>query len=134
MRIAIMKRSEFATKFRAEPTDFNSTTSNKQNNFCNRLKRERTRYYENFNITKITDNREFQKKIKPLLSNKTKGSQKICLKEGDRFISDDAEVANISNNHFVRDPLQLCRGKGLQSTCFRLQFFRRSRRKYNLPL
>ena len=94
-----MKRSKLATKFRAEPTDFNKKAFEKQKIFCNRLyKRERKKYYENLNITKITENREFWKTIKPLLSNKTKSLQKICLKEGDRIISDDTEVANILNN------------------------------------
>ena len=37
MRTAIMKRSELATRFRAEPTDFNKKAFKKQRNFCNRL-------------------------------------------------------------------------------------------------
>ena len=46
MRNAIMKRSELATKFRAEPTDFNKKAFKKQKNFCKRLyKKEREKYY-----------------------------------------------------------------------------------------
>ena len=84
MRTAIMKGSELATKFRAEPTDFNKKAFNKQNILCNRLyKRERKKYHENLDVTKITDTKKFWKTIKPLLPNKTKSSQRICLKEGD---------------------------------------------------
>ena len=64
-------------------------------------KRKGKKYYENLDPRKITDNREFWQTITPFLSNKTKSSQNICLKEGDRIISDDIEVANILNNHFI---------------------------------
>ena len=101
MRTAIMKRSELATKFRAEPTDFNKKAFKKQRNFCNRLyKKERKKYYENLDLKKVTDNREFWKTIKPFLSDKSKCTQKICLKEGDTIISNNTEVANIMNKHF----------------------------------
>ena len=73
MRTAIMKRSELATKFRAEPTDFNKKAFKKQRNFFDRLyKKERKKYYENLDLKKVTDNREFWKTVKPFLSYKTK--------------------------------------------------------------
>ena len=50
--------------------------------------------------------------IKPFLSNKTKSSQKICLQEGDRIISDDNEVANILNNHFIGSVRSLAEAGG----------------------
>ena len=52
-------------------------------------------------IQKITDYREFWKKIIPFLSNKTKSAEKICLKERDKIVSDDTEVPNILNKHSV---------------------------------
>ena len=36
-----------------------------------------------------------------VLSNKGKRSQKISLKEEEELITDDAEVANVLNKHFV---------------------------------
>ena len=113
MKTAIMKRSELATKCGAEPTDFSKKAFKKQKNFCNRLyKKERKKYYENLDPRKITDNREFWQTIQPFLSNKTKSSQKICLKEGDRIISDDNEVANILNNHFIGSVRSLAEAGG----------------------
>ena len=102
MRKAIMKRSELATKYCSKPTMENQRAFKKQRNFCNRLyKKERKRYYENLDLNNITDNKKFWNTVKPFLSNKGKCSQKISLKEGEELITDDAEVANILNKHFV---------------------------------
>jgi len=47
MRKSIMKRSELATKYRAQLTEENQKAFKKQRNFCNRLyKKERRKYYE----------------------------------------------------------------------------------------
>ena len=113
MRTAIMKRSELATKYRSNPTEENNKAFKKQKNFCNRLyKKERKKYYENLDIKKLTDNKEFWKTIKPLFSNRTKSTQKICLKEGDKIISDDTEVANVLNKHFINSVRSLAETGG----------------------
>ena len=97
-----MKRSELATKYRAQPTEENQKAFKKQRNFCNRLyKKERRKYYENLDLRKITDNRKFWDTIKPFLSNKSISSQKISLKEGEKLVTDDIEVANVLNKHFI---------------------------------
>ena len=49
--------------------------------------------------------------MKPFLSSKTAFSQKISLKEGDKIISDDTEVANILNKNFV-EAVRLLSDKG----------------------
>ena len=64
-------------------------------------KRERRKYCEKLDLKNITDNKKFWKIIKPFLSNKSCESSKISLKEGDEIISDDSEVADILNKHFV---------------------------------
>ena len=77
-----MKRSELATKYRAQPTEENQKAFKKQRNFCNRLyKKERRKFYENLDLRKITDNRKFWDTIKPFLSNKSISSHKISLKK-----------------------------------------------------
>ena len=102
MRKAIMKRSELATKFRNRPTDDNKKAFKKQKNFCNRLyKKERRKYYEKLDLRKITNNRNFWDTIKPFLSNKTSTSQQISLKEGDKIVTDETEVSNVLNKHFI---------------------------------
>ena len=102
MRKAIMKRSELATKYRTRPTEENKKAFKKQRNFCNRLyKKERQKYYENLDLRKINDNKKFWSTVKPLMSNKGPNSQKISLKEGDKLVTDDIEIANVLNKHFV---------------------------------
>ena len=64
MRKAIVKRSELATRLRKNPTKENSKAFKEQRNFCNRLyKKERKRYFENLDLRKIADNKEFWKKF-----------------------------------------------------------------------
>ena len=65
----------------------------------------RRKYYENLDLTKITDNKKFWNTVKPFLSNKTSISQKISLKEENEIVTDDKEVANIFNKHFI-DPVK----------------------------
>ena len=102
MRKAIMKRSELATKYCTRPTEENKKAFKKQRNFCNRLyKKERQKYYENLDLRKINDNKKFWNTVKPLMSNKGPNSQKISLKEGDKLVTDDIEIANVLNKHFV---------------------------------
>ena len=77
MRTAIMKRSELATKFRVEPTDFDRKVFKKQRKFCNSLlKKRKKKPYENLDLNKVTNNREFLKMIKSFLSDKFKCMQK----------------------------------------------------------
>ena len=60
---------------------------------------------------KITDNREFWKTIKLFLSDRSRYTQKICFKEGNKVTSNDTDVANIMNKHFV-DAVRSCEPRG----------------------
>ena len=99
MRKAIMKRSDLATTYRAQQTEENQNAFKNQRNFCNRLnKKERRKYYKNLDLRKINDRRKFWDTIKPFLSDKSISSQKTSLKEGK---TDDIEVTNVLNKHFI---------------------------------
>ena len=51
-------------------------------NFCSNLyKKERRIHYESLDMTNVTDNRKFWKTVKPLFSDKAKGSSNITLIE-----------------------------------------------------
>ena len=50
----------------------------------------------------ITDNKEFWKTIKPLLSNKTKSAVFITLKDNNKIVESQNEVANIFNYYFSK--------------------------------
>ena len=63
---------------------------NKWKNFCSKLyKKEREKYYYTFDIRNVTDNQQFPKTTKPFLSEKSKTSLKIMLKNKNKFISND---------------------------------------------
>ena len=64
-----------------------------------RLKKQK--YYESFDISKITDNKTFWKTISPLFSNKSylNNSRIILLENGDT-LSEESKVADTFNEFF----------------------------------
>ena len=98
---AIMTRSRLKNKFIKDPTDNNKIIYNKHRNYCARLlKKEKSNYYNNFDMTKIIDNKKFWKNVKPLFSEKNINGKKITLLEGEQINSNDVEVAEILNTFF----------------------------------
>ena len=74
----------------------------KQKNFCSKLyKKERRRYFEILDPSKIADNKTFWKNIQPLFSEKRKIANKVTLvdKEG-KIISEDILVSEEINFFF----------------------------------
>ena len=68
-----MKRAKLETKYLKNKTNINLKTYTKQNSFCGKLyKKERKKYYNKLNINSITDNKEFWRTIKPILSDKVR--------------------------------------------------------------
>ena len=66
---AIMKCSELATKYHKTKSIEDYNNYKKQRNFCSKLyKKERKKFYDNFDIKNITDNKKFWKTLKSLLS------------------------------------------------------------------
>ena len=58
--LIITHTSELATKYLTRPTEENKKSFKKQRNFCDRLyRKERQKYYENLDLSKITDNNKF---------------------------------------------------------------------------
>ena len=101
LRKAIMRRSYLEKRFYKYRTPSDRQAYKKQKNYCNRLyKRERRKFYANLNLNNITDNKKFWNITKPLFSNKGGGRENIVLVDGDKIISDDAEVAQHFNDFF----------------------------------
>ena len=108
MRKAIMKRSELATKYRRSPTDENLKAWKKHKNYCSNLyKKERKNYYESLDMNNLTDNKKFWDTIKPIFSNKAKGSSNITLVEDKKLITSEKEVAETLNKHFIESVRKL---------------------------
>ena len=98
---AIMNRSRLKNLFIKDPSKDNEHKYKKQRNYCvNLVKREKKNYYDNLDIRKITNNKQFWKTTKPFFSDKHTISKTITLVEGENIISDDSEVAEIMNNFF----------------------------------
>ena len=61
---------------------------NKQRNYCvNLLRKEKKKYYKNFDLKNITDNKQFWKTMKPLFTDNHKNNRKITLIDGEKIIS-----------------------------------------------
>ena len=97
----VMTRSRLRNKFLKNPTDENRTNYTKYRNYCTSLfRKEKKLYYNNLDMKLITDNRKFWKTVKPLFSDKHFSNNKITLLDGDKIISEDAEVAKKFNDYF----------------------------------
>ena len=69
--------------------------------FCNKFyKKERKKFYSNFELNQIRDNKRFRKTIKPNLKDKCIQSSPITLKNNESFISDDFRLSQTFNNYF----------------------------------
>ena len=74
----------------------------KINFFCSKLyENERKKLYSDLDLNKITDNKQFWKTIKTLLSEKCLQTSTISLADNKDVISDDSELANTINS-FVK--------------------------------
>ena len=91
---AIMTRSRLRNKFLNFPCVENRNAYKKHRNYCTRLfKKEKKKFYDNIDISLITDNSKFWKTIKPLYSEKHFSKKKIILVDDDNIISRDDKIA-----------------------------------------
>ena len=68
---AIMNRSRLRNKYLKHPNNVNKSNYKKQRNYCvNLLRKVKKEYYENLNLNKIMDNKEFWKTMKPFFTEK----------------------------------------------------------------
>ena len=92
------------SKFLKHKTTESRQIYTKQRNYCSRLyKKERKKYYNNLNNNKITDNKLFWKRVKPLLPEKGTRFANINLVDKVNIISEDRDVAETLNNFFEKD-------------------------------
>ena len=78
----IMKRSRHSKSFLKNRTEENKIIYNRQRNYCvSLLRKSKLGYYENLNIKKVTDEKLFQKLVKPLLSDKSRVRDRISINE-----------------------------------------------------
>ena len=86
----IMLRSKLRNKFLKDKTDEARTKYRKQRNICvHLLRRAKRNYYNDLDLSNVTDNRKFWKTIRPLFANKIKVKNKITLNEDSKSTKDD---------------------------------------------
>ena len=102
LRKAIMHRSKLKNIYNKCRTEDNWSNYKKQRNFfVNLLRKTKTEYFQKLNIKDLSDNRKFWKTIKPFFSNKGLNSNKLMLKENNRLITEEKELATVMNTFFV---------------------------------
>ena len=98
---AFMVRSRLRNKYMKIKTVESMEAYKNPRNYCTGLLRKTKKsYYENLNVTLITDNKTFWKYIKPLSSDKSPTNSNIALLKGNKMITGSAECAEILNNFF----------------------------------
>ena len=102
LRKAVMLRSRLRNRYNKNQTVENWNKFRKQRNFCVKLfRREKRSYYNNLDISLVTDNKKFWKTVKPFFSDKLQSKSKIVLIEDETIISNDVEVAESMNEFFI---------------------------------
>ena len=100
---AIMVRSKLRDKLLKLKTEESRPAYAKQRNYCVKLLQQKKRqYFENLNLSSITDNKLFWKTVSPLFKKKN-GSKnnKITLVEGGKVLTDDAKIAELLTRFLV---------------------------------
>ena len=102
LRKAIMLRTRLRNRYNKDQTVENWNKFRKHRNSCVKLfRREKRNYYNNLDISLVTDNKKFWKTVKPFFSDKLQSKNKIVLIEDETIISNDVEVAETMNEYFV---------------------------------
>ena len=114
-----MKRSRLRNIYLKNRSDNNKREYNKQRHYCvSILRKTKTNYYANLNEKDLTDNKQFWRTVKPLLSDKIKSSEKITFVEqretldtdgniDDEIVNDDVKIAEMFNRFFSNAVIDL---------------------------
>lgn len=62
-----------------------------------KCKKNRNRFLNNLNVSFVTDNKFFSKKIRPFFSNKNNHGTNFKLDEGDKILNDNEKIAEELN-------------------------------------
>ena len=57
-------------------------------------------FFNNLDVKRVTDNKQFWKTVKPCLTDKTLKDERITLIENEKVISDERELVKIFNEYF----------------------------------
>ena len=98
---AIMTRTRLRNIHLQDKSEENRIRYARQRNFCvSLLRKTKKKYYQNLNEKSVVDNKCFWKTVKPFLSDKTHGNDKIHLIENNELLKTDVETAEVFNEFF----------------------------------
>ena len=82
------------------------------------FRREKRNYYNNLDISHVTDNKKFWKTVNSFFSDKLQINNKIVLIDDETIIPNDVEVAETMNEFFVtvRDSLGINENSDYENT------------------
>ena len=101
LRAVIMERSKLRQKFLKERTNDSKHLYNRQRNLCvSLLRKTKNNYFKQLNNKVISDNKKFWQKISPLFSEKAFRKETIILKDSNRSITKNHELAETFNTFF----------------------------------
>ena len=101
LRNAIMTRSRLLNKFRQDRTISSHVAYKKQWNICVKLRRKTEKqFFDNLDVKRVTDNKQFWKTVKPSLTDKTLKGKRITLIENEKVVSDKRELVKVFNEYF----------------------------------
>ena len=96
-----MTRSRLLNKFRQERTRLSHVAYKKQRNICFKLLRKTKKdFFNNFDVKRITENKQFWKTVKLCLTDKTLKDERIMLIKIEKVVSDERELVKIFNEYF----------------------------------
>ena len=102
LRKEIMLRSKLKNKFNKKGNHINWCNYKRQSNRClTILRKTKKEYFSSLNTKQVPDHKLFWKNGKPFFSDKASNSSKITLVEENNIISEEEEIANITNNYFI---------------------------------
>ena len=97
----IMKRSRLCNRFLKYKSLENRMLYTQQRNYyVSLLRKNKIRYCANLNKTKILDNKQFWKVVKPLFSDKSIRRNKINLTENGKYIKTKMKTAEVFHSFF----------------------------------
>ena len=81
----------------------NQLAYKRQHNYCIKLlKISKKDVYNNLNVKKVTDNKHFQKPMKPHFTDKILKDEKSILVENDKVITEEIDLAKIFKDQLRR--------------------------------
>ena len=100
-----MLRTRLKNEYDRNRTAENWDAFRRQRNLCVKISRKAKRdFYNQIDISAVTDNKKFWKTVKPFISDKSSSKSRITLVEEGKVVSNESDVAETFNNFLSQSP------------------------------